>query len=233
MRKGWWLVSLIVVAAVAVPAVAFHTGGGGWLRNRLIELHGHGGGLHGGATHSSASAADVALPFELATGHIILQASVNDSPPLSFILDTGDKYGIIDLDRAKALNLALGRSIAVHGVGPQTTPGAFVKDATFRAAGLPGFSQPITIAMPLAGISAKIGHAVDGIIGADFISEFVVELDYAGSRMVLHQPSAFSYTGPGVTLPFRPEHLACSHFCLSLAVEYWRQYLCQALHVYC
>jgi hypothetical protein len=204
MRKGWSLVLFVVVAAVAVPAVALHTGGGGWLRNALLDLHGHGGGGHGGATHAAAPADEaVVLPFEMATGHIIIQASVNDSRPLSFILDTGDKYGIIDADRAKELGLTLGSPIPIHGVGPRAAPGARVEGAAFRVSGLPGFSQRVTLAMPLADIAARLGHAVDGIIGADFISEFIVEIDYEARVVTLHDKHTFTYRGPGEELPIR------------------------------
>jgi len=196
-------VLFVVVAAVAVPAVVLHTGGGGWLRNAMLELHGHGGGGHNGAARASAPAEAVVLPFEMATGHIIIQASVNDSRPLSFILDTGDKYGIIDVDRAKELQLTLGAAIPIHGVGPKPTPGAHVEGAAFRVAGLSGFSQPVTLAMPLSDIAARLGHAVDGIIGADFISEFVVELDYEAQVVRLHDKRTFTYDGPGEALPIR------------------------------
>lgn len=203
MRKGWSLVLLIVIAAVAVPVVAVRTGGGGWLTEKLLEMHGRGAGLHRGVTHPADSTGDVALPFELVTGHIVLAVSVNGSNPLSFILDTGDKYGIIDVDRARELNLTLGGNIPIHGVGPQSTPGSLVKDATFGVAGLPGFSQNVTLAMPLKGLSAKLGHDVDGIIGADFLSEFIVELDYDARVVTLHNKQAFTYRGSGDTLPIR------------------------------
>jgi hypothetical protein len=206
MRKGWSLVLLVVGAVVAVPAVAVHTGGAGWLRSALLELHGRGGAGHGASAHGGATPAPaeaVVLPFEMATGHIIIQASVNDSRPLSFILDTGDKYAIIDADRAKELRLTLGGAIPIHGVGPKPTSGAHVEGATFRVAGLPEFSQPVTLAMPLADIASRLGHAVDGIIGADFISEFVVELDYEALVVTLHDKRTFTYHGPGEVLPIR------------------------------
>jgi hypothetical protein len=209
MRKWWPVVLVVVVAAVAVPAVAFHSGSGGWLRNALLELHGrgggagHGGAAHGGATPATAPTEAAVLPFELVTGHIVIQASVNNSPPLSFILDTGDKYGIIDADRARELRLTLGGAIPILGVGPRPASGARVEDATFGVAGLPGFSQPVTLAMPLADIAARLGHAVDGIIGADFISEFVVELDYEARTVTLHDKRTFTYHGPGEALPIR------------------------------
>ncbi|HSS19763.1 MAG TPA: hypothetical protein VLL54_06790 [Pyrinomonadaceae bacterium] len=44
-------------------------------------------------------------PFELINRHIVLKVKVNDSASLSFVLDTGDRYAIINLDRAKQLGL--------------------------------------------------------------------------------------------------------------------------------
>jgi hypothetical protein len=34
------------------------------------------------------------IPFELVTRHIVLKVSINNSRPLSFVLDTGDKYAV-------------------------------------------------------------------------------------------------------------------------------------------
>jgi len=51
--------------------------------------------------------APVSIPFELVARHIVLQVRINDSRPLSFVFDTGDKVAIIDLDRAKELGLKL------------------------------------------------------------------------------------------------------------------------------
>jgi len=55
----------------------------------------------------ATSGSSVALPFELANKHIVLKVRVNNSRPLSFVLDTGDKFAIIDLERARELKLDL------------------------------------------------------------------------------------------------------------------------------
>ena len=57
MRKGWFIALFIIVAALAVPVVAIQSGGGGWLKEKLLELHGKAGShLHGSFSHGSVSA---------------------------------------------------------------------------------------------------------------------------------------------------------------------------------
>jgi hypothetical protein len=41
----------------------------------------------------------------------------------------------------------------------------------------------------------------DGIIGYDFINQFVVEIDYTNSVMNLYDPKSFSYSGKGEVIP--------------------------------
>ena len=145
----------------------------------------------------------VSIPFELVTRHIVVKTKVNNSRPLSFIFDTGDKVGIIDMDRAKELGLKLQGQIRVGGAGAETLPGAMVQDAHWSLVGLDGFSQPVFLAMPLNNISARFGHDIDGIIGSDFIKQFVVEVDYETQQLRLHDKSKFKYSGAGEIIPIQ------------------------------
>ena len=45
------------------------------------------------------------IPFELINRHIALPVAVNGSKPLTFLLDTGDQFAVVDLDRARELAL--------------------------------------------------------------------------------------------------------------------------------
>jgi len=128
---------------------------------------------------SSAPASQpVTIPFDLVNRHMILKVSVNNSRPLSFVLDTGDQYAIIDLELAKKLGLKLGAGIRVGGAGSAMQSGAFVKDASFAISQLPGFSQAVSMALPIRVLAPRLGQDFDGIIGSDFIEQFVVEVDY-------------------------------------------------------
>src|SRR4030095_7062068 len=138
------------------------------------------------AAQTPATTAPVTIPFELVTRHIVLKVRINDSRPLSFVFDTGDKVGVVDTDVAKELGLKLDGQLRVGGAGADTLPGSFVREATWTLPGLEGFSQPVSIAIPLGRMAARAGHDFDGIIGSDFIKQFVVEVDYQNRVLKLH-----------------------------------------------
>lgn len=142
----------------------------------------------------------VTIPFELATRHIMLKVKVGDVP-LSFVLDTGDKYAIINLERAKQLGLNLEGQVRVGGAGTETSLGAFVRNSTFTIPGLAGFSQPLNMALPIGGMSSRLGQDFDGIIGSEFIKEYVIEIDYQKRVLKLHDKDKFVYSGSGQSIP--------------------------------
>lgn len=147
--------------------------------------------------------APVAIPFELVNRHIVLKVLVDNSRPLSFVLDTGDQYAIINLDRAQELGLILQGVVRMGGAGAQTSTGAFVRGASFTIPGLPGFSQPVTLALPIGMLAPRFGQDFDGIIGAEFIKQFVLEIDYQARLIKLHDKSGFTYSGPGESIPIK------------------------------
>jgi Aspartyl protease len=143
------------------------------------------------------------IPFELINRHITLPVSVNGSKPLTFLLDTGDKYALVDLDRARELSLTFGQSVDVGGVGTERLAGSFLNGATFQVAGNRDLSGPVVLAIPLKRLAARLGHEFDGILGADFIKTFVVEIDYESRTLRLHAPETFAYEGKGESIPIR------------------------------
>ena len=156
------------------------------------------------AQPATQSATDpVTIPFELVTRHIVVKVRINDSRPLSFVFDTGDKVGVVDTDVAKDLGLKLDGQLRVGGAGADTLPGSFVKEANWSLPGLDGFSQPVSIAIPLRRMAARAGHDFDGIIGSDFIRQYVVEVDYQNRVLKLHDKDKFSYTGAGDIIPIQ------------------------------
>ena len=143
----------------------------------------------------------VSIPFDMVTRHIVVKVTVDKSRPLSFVFDTGAGRGIIDIDRARELGLNLQGRVRVGGAGAQTQTGAMVQDARWSLVGLENFSQPVSLAIPLGHIAARFGNDFDGIIGSEFIREFVVEVDYEKRLLTLHDKSTFKYTGPGESIP--------------------------------
>jgi len=149
----------------------------------------------------------VEIPFELVARHIVVKVKIDNSRPLSFVFDTGDKVAIVDAERAKELGLKLEGQLRVGGAGSGFLNGSFVREASWTIPGLDGFSQPVALAMPLGRMAARFGHDFDGIIGSDFIKQFVVEIDYAKRLLRLHDKEKFIYSGPGESIPIQLDGL--------------------------
>lgn len=143
----------------------------------------------------------VSIPFELVNRHIVLKVQVDNSRPLSFVLDTGDQFAIINLDRAKEMGLKLEGEIHMGGAGAAVSTGSFVRGSSFSIPGFPGFSQPVHAALPIGRMAPRFGQDFDGIIGAEFIKQFVLELDYQARVIRLYDKEKFNYSGPGESIP--------------------------------
>jgi len=60
-------------------------------------------------------------------------------------------------------------------------------------------------AIELEPIEGYDGHAIDGVIGYDFISRFVVEIDYDKQVINLYDPHQYEYRGHGEIVPISLE----------------------------
>ena len=171
----------------------------------LIVAGGIGAGSYQFATaaQKSPQPSPVAIPFEMVTRHIMIKVKINNSPPLWFILDTGDKVAIVDLARARSLGLNLQGEVHVGGAGPGLLTGSTVRDASLSVVGLEGNTQPVVMALPLDRLQPRFGHDIDGIIGGDFIKQFVVEIDYAAHVLRFYDKDKFTYAGSGESIPMR------------------------------
>ena len=144
---------------------------------------------------------EIRIPFELANKTIFIQVQVAKKKPLWFVLDTGDKYAIIDLSIAKSLGLEFGDQVDVMGGGKDAIKGSFLKNSMFTVPGVEGFTQPLFIALPLERLAKLSGHEFAGILGFDFISKFVIDIDYLSSTLTLHDQATYKYEGRGESLP--------------------------------
>ena len=139
------------------------------------------------------------IPFELNSNHIYLQVRVNDSEPLWFILDTGASVSVIAEERAEALGLELKGELEGRGAGEKSVDVAFIKGVSFQLPDVELRDQTVA-AISLKALEPYEGRAIDGVLGYDFLSRFVVEIDYAHRLLHLYDPQSFRYDGPGEIL---------------------------------
>ena len=142
----------------------------------------------------------IKIPFDLYANVPFVQARVNNSPPLWFILDTGAGGSGIDAARARRLGLKYLDTVRVTGMGG-SVKGGYVGGATFKFPGVEVFDQKV-FTIPMEFMRARVGRPVDGIIGYDLFRLFVVEIDYDARTISLRDPRTYEYKGDGEVVPF-------------------------------
>jgi predicted aspartyl protease len=140
------------------------------------------------------------IPFELMDNLIYVRTRVNGSAPLWFMLDTGASATIINERVAKELGLRAGRRERGTGTGGAIEVG-MIDGVSLSMPGVTVTDQTVG-AFPLDQFAPVAGRSVGGIIGYDFIKEFVIEIDYAAGALDLYEPVGYEYKGAGDVVPF-------------------------------
>jgi predicted aspartyl protease len=154
-------------------------------------------------THFASGKSALAIPFELELDLIYLRVSVNGSPPLSFILDTGATHSILDPRHAKSFGMKL-HQVGKTDLSTEGNPQNYylIKDKVSLS--LPGvvFSNQTLVAVSLDKMQEcnDQKRVVDGILGMDFFANLVVEIDYPAQLINVHDPHSYKYVGKGESL---------------------------------
>jgi hypothetical protein len=129
---------------------------------------------------------------------VLLPVRINNSAPLSFILDTAASTSVVNSAVARQIGLSFGNSDrATTGGGTVETnaiSGASVSVGTLQLGSLP------LVAIDLSRLQEGLGNRVDGILGYDLFQRFIVEIDYIDRRVRFHQPTQ-SIDGGGDEVP--------------------------------
>src|SRR5437016_11823906 len=136
------------------------------------------------------------IPLEIDNNLILLRVNVNGSKPLKFIFDTGASISCISSKRAAELGLKSQGQFDGDATGGRIQ-GATIEGVEFRIQGAK-VSKLTVASFPLP---TPPGFDFDGIIGCDFIKQFVVEVDYLKRIMNLYDPRTYRYVGRGESVP--------------------------------
>lgn len=137
------------------------------------------------------------LPFNFDNNHIMVLATVNGAGPIWFLVDTGAEYSIISASRVAGLHLTPYGGMTTIGGGSASTSGSYVEHVTYRLGDVELRDQHAAV-LELRGLDKVYGMAVGGLLGFDFLSRFVVDIDYAAHTLTLH-PRTFDATRLGGT----------------------------------
>ena len=155
------------------------------------------------------------IPFAYRAGMIWLKVGVaGQSTSLNFLLDSGAGRSVLHLGTAQRLGVKLGARETVQGVDGRC---AAYRVENFAAT--VGSSMPLpreVLALDLSSVSAGCGARIDGLLGADFFRERIVQIDFAAQKIRLLNRNEVPASGAQV-LPLVSRNDA---FCVRVSVDH-------------
>ncbi len=139
-------------------------------------------------------------------------AVAGQSDPLNFLLDSGAGTSVLDLAAARRLGLQLGER--------QTVQGIHGRSVAYRLKGFAAAAASVAIpssllAVDLSGASVSCHQRIDGLLGADFFRDRIVQIDFAAQTIRLLLRSEVNAAGCEI-LPLTPRN---DTFCTRLSVN--------------
>jgi predicted aspartyl protease len=138
--------------------------------------------------------------FDWRKGMVFVPIRINGSRLLSFVLDTGSTRTIIDRTLATALGLKANGTGTLQGAGAGRIPIRFIRDVSIALPGVESRGYELSTA-DLRPLEASLGEKVDGILGYEVFSRFVVTVDYEARTLTFTLPQAFRPSASAQALP--------------------------------
>jgi hypothetical protein len=142
------------------------------------------------------------IVYEPFAGLILVPVTINGSPPMDFVLDSGaNQSSITDPHLAAALDLEVREAGLARGMGSGATQVLIVDDASIRSDGVELMHVPLVVHDIGVRLSTLARRDIHGFLGADLFERWVVEIDPSTRRLLLYDPETFVDTGSGDVLP--------------------------------
>jgi hypothetical protein len=129
---------------------------------------------------------------------IYVPVQVNGSSPLWFCFDTGAPHSIINTATAQKLNI---KSLSVghlRGAGHGEVQADEAGEVTLTIGGLTTHvPHPQIVDLSKVPVDAP----EDGLVGAEFLEQYVVRIDPERHKLAFYNPATFVYRGGGQSIP--------------------------------
>lgn len=135
------------------------------------------------------------IPFELIDNLVVVKVVVNGTLPLKFIVDTGVRTSILtEKTFTDLLNITYTRQIGIPVPGGTQIVKAFVApNINMNINGLVGRGHALLVLEEdLLELKNILGHNVQGILGYELFSRFIIEINYQNRMITLYEPEAFA-----------------------------------------
>jgi len=136
----------------------------------------------------------VQFPIEVINNLVIVPVVINGQLPLKFILDTGVRTTILtEKAFSDILNLTYSRRFTVAGPGGEKIVEAYVtNDVMLDMPGIHGQGHAmLVLEKDYLELRNYLGTDVQGILGYEVFSRFVVEIDYENLHLTISDPNGY------------------------------------------
>jgi hypothetical protein len=132
-----------------------------------------------GAAAGATTPEPFTVPFDFSRSSIGVDVTVRGEP-LYVLLDTGVDPSLIDLERAKALGLAIDLQNGGEPSGFGDGKGATIFPSAIEGLAIAGhaFAPVEALASDMSALSAHYGRKLDGVLGYSFLKDKIVLIDY-------------------------------------------------------
>ncbi len=147
----------------------------------------------------------VTMPVRYGERHLWVKVSIDGRPAEDFLLDTGASVSLLDSAWAAAHGIEVAGKMHAVGAGATGEVG-FAAVRSIRVAGPDGkgieiAGQKLAVLALNRFVAPFFWRDAAGVLGYDFISRFVTEIDYDAETLTLHDPKTFTYAGKGTGVP--------------------------------
>ncbi len=152
---------------------------------------------------TSPSIASNAIPFEYFNHYIFVTLTINGTPGMEFLFDTGTSADILNLKTSQRLGLKP-ESIRKEkdlGLGDDKVAVAAAKNVDVKMGSVQ--AAHVLAIVDLHGLELVMGHRIDGILGYPVLRHFIVELDFKNQMLRLLPIKGYKYHGRGDILFLR------------------------------
>lgn len=138
----------------------------------------------------------ISIPFQYSQGFIIIDLTFHQIFPMKFIVDTGAEHTILlNKQIVELLGIPYDKEVKILGADISSGLKAWVirKIPVQLREGVKVSHDMIVLDEDIMNLGSITGVKIDGILGAEFLKHFIVEIDYKASFIKLYQPDASRY----------------------------------------
>lgn len=135
----------------------------------------------------------ITIPFLYSQGFIIIDVTFYHIFPMKFILDTGAEHSILlNKTNADIMNVPYEKEVKILGADISYGLKAWVvRNIPIQLSqGKKILHDMIVLEEDIMNLGAITGIKVDGILGAEFLKHFIVEIDYKNLMVKIHHPES-------------------------------------------